>query len=291
MMGAKKSKLLPGLQFLTSGFSTMMVLLLLGMVVFFVLSAHNISVYVRENLTFSILLSDNASETKILQLKKELDSQPYVKESVYISKEQALKEETEAMGTDPTEFLGYNPFTASIEVKLNADYANVDSIAKIEKQLGENSNINDILYQKDLIDSVNRNISKISIVLIAIAALLTFISFALINNTIRLSIYSKRFLINTMKLVGASWGFIRAPFVRKHVLSGIVAAIFADIILACGAYMLMQYEPQLSEVITYEVMGIVMASVVFFGIVITFLCSFFSINGFLKMNSNELYNI
>lgn len=290
-MGAKKSKLLPGLQFLTSGFSTMMVLLLLGMVVFFVLSAHNISVYVRENLTFSILLSDNASETWIMQLKKELDSQPYVKESVYISKEQALKEETEAMGTDPAEFLGYNPFTASIEVKLNADYANVDSIARIEKQLGEKSNINDILYQKDLIDSVNRNISKISIVLTAIAALLTFISFALINNTIRLSIYSKRFLINTMKLVGASWGFIRAPFVRKHVLSGIVAAIVADIILAFGAYMLMKYEPQLSEVITFEVMGIVMASVMVFGIVITFLCSFFSINGFLKMNSNELYNI
>lgn len=290
-MGTKKSRLLPGLQFLTSGFSTMMVLLLLGMVVFFVLSAHNISVYVRENLTFSVLLSDNASETKILQFKKELDSQPYVKESVYISKEQALKEETEAMGTDPAEFLGYNPFTASIEVKLNADYANVDSIAKIEKILGENSDINDILYQKDLIDSVNRNIRKISIVLIAIAALLTFISFALINNTIRLSIYSKRFLINTMKLVGASWGFIRAPFVKKHVLSGIVAAIFADMILAGGAYMLLQYEPQLSEVITYEVMGIVMASVVLFGIVITFLCSFFSINGFLKMNSNELYNI
>lgn len=290
-MGAKKSRLLPGLQFLTSGFSTMMVLLLLGMVVFFVLSAHNISVYVRENLTFSVLLSDNASETKILQFKKELDSQPYVKESVYISKEQALKEETEAMGTDPAEFLGYNPFTASIEVKLNADYANVDSIAKIEKMLGENSDINDILYQKDLIDSVNRNISKISIILIAIAGLLTFISFALINNTIRLSIYSKRFIINTMKLVGASWGFIRAPFVKKHVLSGIVAAIFADMILAGGAYMLMQYEPQLSEVITYEVMGIVMASVVLFGIVITFLCSFFSINGFLKMNSNELYNI
>lgn len=290
-MSSRKSRLLPGLQFLTSGFSTMMVLLLLGMVVFFVLSAHNISVYVRENLTFSILLSDNMSETRILQLKKELDSKPYVKESVYISKKQALEEETAAMGTDPSEFLGYNPFTASIEVRLKAEYANVDSIAMIESSLDENSDINEILYQRDLIDSVNRNIRKISIVLIAIAALLTFISFALINNTIRLAIYSKRFLINTMKLVGASWGFIRYPFIKKHVISGIIAAVAADMLLLCGAYALVRYEPQLAEVMTYEVIGIVMASVMAFGILITFLCSYFSINGFLKMSSSELYNI
>lgn len=290
-MSSRKSRLLPGLQFLTSGFSTMMVLLLLGMVVFFVLSAHNISVYVRENLTFSILLSDNMSETRILQLKKELDSKPYVKESVYISKKQALEEETAAMGTDPSEFLGYNPFTASIEVRLKAEYANVDSIAMIESSLDENSDINEILYQRDLIDSVNRNIRKISIVLIAIAALLTFISFALINNTIRLAIYSKRFLINTMKLVGASWGFIRYPFIKKHVISGIIAAVTADMLLLCGAYALVRYEPQLAEVMTYEVIGIVMASVMAFGILITFLCSYFSINGFLKMSSSELYNI
>lgn len=290
-MSSRKSRLLPGLQFLTSGFSTMMVLLLLGMVVFFVLSAHNISVYVRENLTFSILLSDNMSETRILQLKKELDSKPYVKESVYISKKQALEEETAAMGTDPSEFLGYNPFTASIEVRLKAEYANVDSIAMIESSLDQNSDISEILYQRDLIDSVNRNISKISIVLIAIAALLTFISFALINNTIRLAIYSKRFLINTMKLVGASWGFIRYPFIKKHVISGIIAAVVADLLLLGGAYTLVRYEPQLAEVMTWEVMGIVMASVMVFGILITFLCSYFSINGFLKMSSSELYNI
>lgn len=290
-MSSRKSRLLPGLQFLTSGFSTMMVLLLLGMVVFFVLSAHNISVYVRENLTFSILLSDNMSETRILQLKKELDSKPYVKESVYISKKQALEEETAAMGTDPSEFLGYNPFTASIEVRLKAEYANVDSIAMIESSLDQNSDISEILYQRDLIDSVNRNISKISIVLIAIAALLTFISFALINNTIRLAIYSKRFLINTMKLVGASWSFIRYPFIKKHVISGIIAAVVADLLLLGGAYTLVRYEPQLAEVMTWEVMGIVVASVMVFGILITFLCSYFSINGFLKMSSSELYNI
>lgn len=290
-MSSKKSRLLPSLQFFTSGFSTMLVLLLLGMVVFFVLSAHNISVYVRENLTFSVLIDENVNETDILQFKKELDAQPYVKESVYISKEQALQEEVEAMGTDPSEFLGYNPFTASIEVRLKADYANVDSIAMIENELGENSNISDILYQRDLIDSVNSNISKISIVLIAIAALLTFISFALINNTIRLSIYSKRFLINTMKLVGASWGFIRAPFIKRHVMAGIIAALVANLILLGSGYMLIDYEPQLVQIITWDIALIVMGSVFVFGVFITFLCSYFSINGFLKMSSNELYNV
>lgn len=287
----RKSRVLPGLQFLTSGFSTMMVLLLLGMVVFFVLSAHNLSVYVRENLTFSILLSDDMNVTEIMQLKEKLDAQPYINSSIYISKEQALEEETEALGMDPTEFLEYNPFSASIEVSLKAEYANVDSIAKIEENLRANSDINDVLYQKDLIEAVNRNIGRISLVLIVIAAFLAFISFALINNTIRLSIYSNRFLINTMKLVGASWGFIRRPFVMRHVLSGVVAALFANALLGCGMFMLLRYDPRLSSVITPDVMIAVGVSVLALGVMLTFFCSFFSLNGFLKMKSKELYDI
>ena len=129
------------------------------------------------------------------------------------------------MGTDPEEFLGYNPFTASLEIKLHSDYANSDSIAKIEKMIKKNSNIQDVLYRKELIDAVNENIRNISLVLLALAVVLTFISFALINNTIRLAIYSKRFLIHTMKLVGASWSFIRGPFLRKNVWSGVLAGM------------------------------------------------------------------
>ena len=192
------------MQFITSSISTTLVLLLLGLVVFFVLAANNLSVYVRENINFSVLISDDMKETDILKLQKRLNNEPFVKETEYISKKQALKEQTEAMGTDPQEFLGYNPFTASIEIKLHSDYANSDSIAKIEKLIKRNTNIQDVLYQKDLIDAVNENIRNISLVLLALAVMLTFISFALINNTIRLAIYSKRFLIHTMKLVGAS---------------------------------------------------------------------------------------
>ena len=200
------------MQFITSSISTTLVLLLLGLVVFFVLTAHNLSVYVRENISFSVLISDDMKEADILKLQKKLNQEPFVKQSEYISNKQALKEQTEAMGTDPEEFLGYNPFTASIEIKLHSDYANSDSIAKIEKMIKKNTNIQDVLYRKELIDAVNDNIRNISLVLLALAVVLTFISFALINNTIRLAIYSKRFLIHTMKLVGASWGFIRGPF-------------------------------------------------------------------------------
>ena len=209
-----KSKSLFDMQFITSSISTTLVLLLLGLVVFFVLTAHNMSVYVRENISFSVLISDDMKEADILKLQKKLNQEPFVKQSEYISKKQALKEQTEAMGTDPEEFLGYNPFTASLEIKLHSDYANSDSIAKIEKMIKKNSNIQDVLYRKELIDAVNENIRNISLVLLALAVVLTFISFALINNTIRLAIYSKRFLIHTMKLVGASWSFIRGPFLR-----------------------------------------------------------------------------
>ena len=279
------------MQFITSSISTTLVLLLLGLVVFFVLAANNLSVYVRENINFSVLISDDMKETDILKLQKRLNNEPFVKETEYISKKQALKEQTEAMGTDPQEFLGYNPFTASIEIKLHSDYANSDSIAKIEKLIKRNTNIQDALYQKDLIDAVNENIRNISLVLLALAVMLTFISFALINNTIRLAIYSKRFLIHTMKLVGASWGFIRRPFLKRNIWSGVLAAFIADTILMGAAYWLVSYEPELIRVITPEVMLLVSGAVLVFGVVITFLCAYLSINKYLRMKASTLYYV
>ena len=279
------------MQFITSSISTTLVLLLLGLVVFFVLGAHNLSIYVRENINFSVLISDDMKEADILKLQKKLDKEPFVKQTEYISKKQALKEQSEAMGTDPEEFLGYNPFTASIEIKLHSDYANSDSIAKIEKMIKKNTNIQDVLYQRELIDLVNDNIRNISLVLLALAVVLALISFALINNTIRLVIYSKRFLIHTMKLVGASWGFIRRPFLRRNIWSGVLAGIMADAILMGTAYWLVSYEPELIRVITPEVMLLVSGSVLIFGVVITFLCAYLSINKYLRMKASTLYYI
>lgn len=279
------------MQFVTSSISTTLVLLLLGLVVFFVLGAHNLSVYVKENINFSILISDDMKESDILKLQKKLDKEPFVKATEYISKKQALREQTEAMGTDPQEFLGYNPFTASIEVKLHSDYANSDSITKIEKKIKKNTNIQEMLYQKDLIDAVNDNIRNISLMLLGLAVILTFISFALINNTIRLTIYSKRFLIHTMKLVGASWSFIRRPFLRRNFWIGVLSAVIADAVLWGAAYWLVSYEPELIRVITPDVMLLVSVSVLIFGVLITWLCALLSINKYLKMKAGTLYYI
>ena len=155
---ARKADKFFNMQFITSSISTTLVLLLLGMVVFFVLSANNLSDYVRENIGFTVLVSDDMKEAEALKFQQRLNAEAYVKESVYISKEQALKEQTEAMGTDPAEFLGYNPFTASIEIKLNAAYANSDSIAWIEKEILAEKKVMEVSYPQDLLDSVNRNI-------------------------------------------------------------------------------------------------------------------------------------
>ncbi len=277
------------MQFITASISTMLVLLLLGAVVFFVLAANNLSVYVRENIAFSVLVSDDMKETDILRFQKELNAKPYVKHTDYISKKQALAEQSEAMGTDPAEFLGYNPFTASIEVRLNADYANSDSVAWIKDEILSNKEVIEINYPQDLLDAVNRNIRKISLILLGIAALLALISFALINNTIRLTIYSQRFLINTMKLVGASWAFIRCPFLKRNAWVGILAGIMADTVLAVIAYALVRYEPDLLAIVTPEVMITVMGVVFLFGVVITTLCALVSINRYLRMKTNELY--
>ena len=291
MIMTKKPNSFFNMQFITSSISTTLVLLLLGMVVFFVLSANNLSNYVRENIGFTVLVSDDMKEPEALKFQKTLNEKAYVKESAYISKEQALKEQTEAMGTDPAEFLGYNPFTASIEIKLNAEYANSDSIVWIEKEILANKKVMEVNYPQDLLDSVNQNLQKVSLFLLGLAGLLTLISFALINNTIRLAIYSKRFLIHTMKLVGASWGFIRRPFLLRNMWIGILAGLLADAILMAMASMLVKYEPELIEIVTPQTMLIVMTSVFMFGLAITSFCAYISINKYLRMKASALYYI
>lgn len=274
------------IQFITATISTTMVLILLGVVVFFVFSAHNLSVHVRENLVFSMLLDDDIKEKDVVKLQDWVNAQKFVKESEYISKKQALKEHTEAMGTDPQEFLGYNPFTASIEIKLKSEYANPDSIAVIESVLKKKSNIQDVLYQKDLIQMVHENIGYISMILLGLAVLLSVISFSLIHNTIRLTIYSQRFLIHTMKLVGAKWSFIRRPFVMRNVCIGFLSGLLADLALMAGACWLVNY-----DLVTADVLIVVGTSVIALGMIITSLCAYVSISKFLRMKSNELYNI
>lgn len=279
------------LQIITLCISTSLVLILLGMVTFTVLTARNLSSYVKENLTVTLMLSEKKTVAESQRLRTSLNNKRYISRTLYISPQQALKEHVKAMGSDPTDFLGGNPFVGSIEMQLKAEYANNDSLKWITRELRANSNIEDITYQKDFMDQVNANLRKISIVLLVLAALLTFISFSLINNTIRLSVFSRRFSIHTMKLVGASWSFIRWPFIKRAIAEGLVAAIVADGVLAAGIYALYNLEPEILVVVDWRVMTITGVAVLLFGLIITTFCSYLSVNRFLRMSAGDLYKI
>ena len=291
-----------GVQLVTLCISTAMVLVLLGLVVLSVQTSRNLSQWVKENLTVTVMLSDDVSVNGAKLLCRDLYHRPYSRNIDYISKDQALKEQSEAMGSDPSEFLGVNPFPATLELQLHSDYANRDSLKWIAKELQKNPNVTDVAYQVDLMDSVNRNLTKVmdsvnrnltkvNLLLLALAVLLTFVSFSLINNTVRLSVYSRRFLIHTMKLVGASWAFIRKPFMRQALMVGVVAAIVAIVALGGLVYGLYYYEPNILTVITWRELTITGVAVLLFGIIITATCSYISVNKFLRMSAGELYKI
>lgn len=281
-----------GLQAVTLCISTAMVLVLLGLVVFTTLAGHNLSSHVKENLVVTLMLEQDMSSSEGQHMCLSVKQRPYIKTINFISKEQALKEATKTMGADPSEFTdGINPFFSSIEITLKGDYANTDSLKWIEKELKKYPRVSEITYQKDLIEAVNRNLTKIGMVLLALALLLTFVSFALINNTVRLGIFARRFSIHTMKLVGASWGFIRRPFLRRAMTIGMVASIIAIAALGGMLYALMCYEPDITTIVTWREMAITAASVVVFGVVITAICANISVTKFLKMKAGELYKI
>ncbi len=202
-----------------------------------------------------------------------------------------MREGTKDLGADPSEFAGVNPFLSSIEITMKGNYANDDSLRWISKELKAYPKVSEIDYQKDLINEVNENIAKISVVLLVIAVLLTFVSFSLISNTVRLGIYSRRFSIHTMKLVGASWGFIRKPFITDAILVGLIAAFLSCVILGCGLYALYWYEPGVLTILTWREIAITGVSVFLFGMVITAICASISVNKFLRMKAGELYKI
>jgi cell division transport system permease protein len=268
-----------------------MVLILLGLVVFFVLSAHNLSAHMKEHLTVTVMLQDSVTLNDARLLCRDLYHRPYSRNIDYISKEQAQREQIKELGSDPTEFLGFNPFPATLEIQLKADYANRDSLKWIAKEIRKDKRVSDLTYMEDLMDRVNVNLSRVSIILLVLAALLTFVSFSLISNTVRLSVYARRFVIHTMKLVGASWGFIRRPFLKQAVGIGIIAAILAICVLGAGVYGLYLTQPGVEDVVTWQVLAITAGSVLLFGIIITALCAWLAVNKFLRMKAGELYKI
>lgn len=280
-----------GWQAVTLCISTSLVLILLGLVSLSVLTGRNLSNYVKENLVIDMMLSEEMTAPEAQALCKRLQTRPYLNQLNFISREQALKEGIKTMGVDPTEFVGDNPFLSSVELTLKGDYANPDSLQWIEKELAKYPKVSEINYQKDLIRDVNETLARISIALLVLAALLTFISFALINNTVRLNIYAKRFTIRTMKLVGASWQFIRRPFLMNAFLVGLIASLVACAVIGLGVYMLYLNEPNIVEVLTWRELCITAAVILFLGTLLTTVCARISVNKYLRMKADELYKI
>lgn len=291
MRKGKRKRSLTGMQVFTSCISTALVLILFGLVVFFVQVAHELSNSVKEDLVVSVLLSDEAGEDAIQAYTLEMQQKQYIKKLDYISKEQALKEHIQEMETDPEEFLGSNPFSPSLEIHLKADYANSDSLSWITRDIKAQPVVLNVVYQKDLIDSLNNNLQKVSLVLLILAALLTFVSFGLINSTVKMSLYANRFLIHTMKLVGARWSFIRRPFLSRSFWIGLTSAILANGVLVTGIHLFLRYDPVLENIITLNMVLIMGGAVLLAGILLTLTSSYLSVNKFLRMKAGELHEM
>lgn len=276
---------------LTSAVSITLVLVLLGITILLVFMGNGLSNFVKENMSFSVMIDGEASEAQIQGLRSRLDALPFVKSSRFISKSEAKEQLIRELGEDPEELLGYNPAQDAIEIYLHAEYANSDSIARINHKIRQHNNVRDLLYQQEAIDLVNQNLSKITTILLILAVVLLFISFALIRNTIRLSIYSKRFLINTMKLVGANARFIRWPFVRSNIFTGIAAGILADgILLIILLYFSREYA-ELHSILSTADLLVIFGLVVLLGIFISTAAAHFAVNRYLKMKTENLYYV
>ncbi|PKP34481.1 MAG: cell division protein FtsX [Bacteroidetes bacterium HGW-Bacteroidetes-17] len=275
--------------YLTSIVSTTLVLLMLGVLGLIVLHAQKLSNHVKENIGIRVIMKDDSREAAILQLQKYLDATSYTKSTEYITKEKAAEELKAELGEDFIDFLGFNPLPSSIDLRLNAEYANIESIGAIEKELLENKNVKEIYYQKSLVQAINQNVQKIGILLLGFSLLLLVIAIALINNTIRLSVYSKRFIIKSMLLVGATQSFIRRPFLIKGVVQGIYSAIIALILIGFILYFAQLELPELIDFQDTNLFIILIALVVVSGIMITWLSTYAALRKFLNMKTDDLY--
>ena len=271
---------------LTSTISISLVLFILGVIALMGVLATQLSMYVKENIGFSIVLKESAKESQIKRLQKKLDTAPYVKATQFISKEDALKELEVEIGENPEDLLGFNPLKASIEVKLKADYAHPDSLQWIEKGLNKGTTaIDEIVYQKDLLKMVNDNIRRIGLILLCLAIVLMIISFALISNTIRLTAYSKRFIIH------ATPGFIRKHFILSNIVNGIIAAFVAIGMLTGCVYYLMSEIDNFYTLVSIQSLMMVYVIVLLLGITITAISSYFAVNRYIRMDRDDLYYV
>ncbi|MFC3199754.1 cell division protein FtsX [Parapedobacter deserti] len=275
--------------YISTVISIALVLLMTGLLGLLLVHAKNLSNYVRENIVLNIIMNDGVSEGNVLAYQKKLESDPYVLRSQYISKELAAKNLSEELGEDFVQFLGHNPLLSSIDIYLKAEYANTDSIENFIKKVSTNDMVKEVVYQESLIDIVNKNIRTIGIVILGFTALLLIIAVALINNTIRLAIYSQRFLIKSMQMVGATKGFIRRPFLGYGILHGLLGALIAILLLLLTLHLGQREIPELVFLRNWLEFIAIFVIVALLGILISGLSTYFAVSKYLRLKSNELY--
>ena len=275
--------------YITSTISISLLLLLLGLVGLLLLKTNPLSNYLKENIHFKVILNDNVPEVEIFRIQKSLDARPYVKETKYINKEEAAVDLKEALGEDFIQTLGYNPLLPTIEVKFLASYANNDSIPVIENDLKEFEGIKEVYYQKNLIQAVNDNVKLISFYILLFSGLLFLIALALISNTIRLSVYSKRFIIRTMQLVGATASYIRRPFLYRSALQGMIGALLANLFLTGLIYFLQEQVEDKIFLNDLTILAILYGIVIVIGILLNWISTYFAVTKYLHIKTDKLY--
>ncbi len=275
--------------YLTQIVSISLVLFLLGLLGFVLINARELSDYFRESLSFSVMLDEDSKEADIRMLQKDLDAKHFVKSTEYISKEKAAENLREELGEDFLTFMGYNPLLPSIDVYLEAEYTHPDSVLVIERYLMDYDLVKEVYFQESFLHLINENVKKLSAFLLVFSGLLLFISLTIINNTIRLSVYSKRFIIRTMQLVGATRSFIRRPFLVRSVGHGIIAALFSIILLMAILYFV---EREFYLLFTLQDMGLLLClfgGITIIGILINYISTFFSVTKYMGISEDKLY--
>lgn len=275
--------------YISTVISIALVLLMTGLLGLILVHAKNLSKFVRENLVVNVIVNDNVSEGDVLSLQKDIEKDPYVLQTEYTSKELAAKNLTEDLGEDFVEYLGHNPLLPSIDVYLKEQYANTDSIADFISKVSQNSKIKEVVYQESLIDVVNDNIKIISIVILAFTIILLVIAVALINNTIRLAIYSQRFLIKSMQLIGATRNFIRKPYILYGILHGLIGALIAILLLLVTLQFAQKQVPELIFLRNWYEFVMIFITVSALGILISGLSTYFAVTKYLRAKSHSLY--
>ena len=277
--------------YVTTSVSITLVLFLVGLVAMVTLSAHRMIEQVKSNVTLTVILSPEADSAQVVRCGTVLGAAPFCHECRYISKEEALDEHIRSLGDDPAQFLGYNPLLASYEVSLQADYANADSIAVVESKISRLPYVKQVLYQKDLVELLEHNVSQVTLVLVGLAVMLLLIAYVLIINTIRLHVYSHRFLINTMRLVGATPWVIKRPFIARSLRMGCWSALLALVLLA-GLFYYVQYTMNIVLMpLTGVNIAIIAGVVLLTGELLTLIGSLIAVNRYIRMDTERMYAI